>query len=977
MVNAIEKVKGPCVILAGAGTGKTHTIVEKIKYLISNKIYDPKRIVCITFSNEAANSLLLRVQKAVGLDKEPIVRTFHAFSADLLKNYGEKIGIKQDFKILTPDEAKVVLHRNFKITPYNCHKYIASIGTAKDLGLSVDDLKQHSDNLLKQFEGIDLEKRLENLNFELQTLHLRNNFKEKSALLAEIKKVSSAVELKKFVNAWNAYEKIKFLRNYQDYSDLNKNALSLLQKYPEIANNFDYIVVDEFQDTNKVQLDFLIALALHGNITIVGDLNQSIYRFRGAYKENFHLFKNHFNVKDSEIFALDKSFRSSNKILRNAHKLISNNYTNKEECFIVENAHGREGDKIEIYELKNAREEARKVTELINKELAAGTDYNDICVMFRTHQQGRVIKKLLEMNNIPYSSVSKNSLLKHGSVRVAVDYLTILNKLIRKEKGEEQAWWDLIYTLKFSESDLIKIGKFIKENKESEDLSEKLLKSLFDLSLSEQGKMSFKVLADRINLMLAFVEKEKEISKLIPEIYRMAGLINENRTREDKEISLNLNKFLELAQSHANLYAPDLSSFLHYLDILQNLDIEIEASELERYGVQLMTSHSTKGLEYKTVIITNMAQKRFPIEKYTSNSLIPVELYPELKDIAKLSEDEKEYYVKDYEKQNQILDERRLCYVSFTRAKEKLILTYAQEYANKKAYPSQFLQEIDYKKNSDAAFSIDLEEKYAVSELQIKKASEVVLGEEVKKTIEKRAFSPSALLTFAECQKEFEYKYVYNMPDRKTLSWDALRLGSFVHIVLERGVKNNFRNLEDFLNLAKELHLEEDWQSVNFSEAEHMLKIFYERNKSKYNEKSKTEQELRANISGLHFIGFADRIDFSDKGLEIIDYKTGRSQITPRHREWQLGYYALAASSLGKVHKITLDMLKQEKPIEFEIDDKGNAVSVNSDLWFNINKVEEELVDTAKQIVNAYKAGFKPCPIEKNCEFCGEYVYEL
>ena len=976
-MNPIEKKEGPCIILAGAGTGKTHAIVEKVNYLIKNEVYDPKRIVCITFSNEAANSLLLRVQKAVGLDKDPIVKTFHAFSADLLRNYGEKIGLKQDFKILNPEEAKVVLHRNFKITPYNCHRYTASIGTAKDLGLSLEDLKKYLEQY-KEFENIDLEKKLENLNFELQTLHLKNNFKGKSALLGEIKKVNSVLELKKFVNAWSGYEKIKSMRNYQDYSDLNTKALELLKKYPEVTKNFDYVIVDEFQDTNKIQLDFLIALALHGNITIVGDLNQSIYRFRGAYKENFSLFKEHFNVKQSDIFALDKSFRSSNKILRNAHRLILNNYTNKEDCFLVENAQDREGDKLEVYELKNAREEARKVVELINRELARGIDYNDICIMFRTHQQGRIIKKFLEMSNIPYSSASKNSLLKNRSIRIAIDYLTILNKIVKKDKGGEQAWWDLIYSLKFLEDDLIKIGKFLKDNKETENLSAKVLNSLStlsDLTLSEQGKMSAKILSERIKLMLGFSDNEKEVSKLIPEIYRIASLINENKTREEKEITLNLNKFLELAQSHAALYAPDLSSFLHYLEILQNLDIEIEASELEMYGVKLMTSHSTKGLEYKTVIITNMAQKRFPIEKFSSNPLIPVELYPEFKDLAGVSEYEKESFIKDYEKHNQILEERRLCYVSFTRTKEKLILTFAQDYANKKTYPSQFLSEINYKSNEDAAYTLDLEEKYVVSDVQINKVDDSALKQ--ASAIGHRAFSPSALLTFAECQKEFEYKYVYNMPDRKTISWDALRLGSFVHVILERGVKNNFKTLKEFLDLAKELHLEEDWQSVNFLDAEHLIKVFYERNKEKYRENSLTEQQLKTEISGLNFIGFADRIDFSDKGLEIIDYKTGKTQVSPRHREWQLGYYAIAARPLGKVHKITLDMLKQEKPIEFEIDEKGNAVSVNSDLWFNIHDVEQELVKTAKQIVDAYKSSFKPCPIEKNCEFCGEYVYGL
>ena len=127
-------------------------------------------------------------------------------------------------------------------------------------------------------------------------------------------------------------------------------------------------------------------------------------------------------------------------------------------------------------------------------------------------------------------------------------------------------------------------------------------------------------------------------------------------------------------------------------------------------------------------------------------------------------------------------------------------------------------------------------------------------------------------------------------------------------------------------------------------------------------------------------MGFADRIDFSNNGAEIIDYKTGKTSISPRDRNWQLGFYILAAQEkFGKVHKVILDMLKQDKPLEFQLDEKGNAICISSKFIdsFNINEVKEELIATAKAIQEAYKSGFKPCSIEKNCEFCNEYVYGL
>ena len=203
-----------------------------------------------------------------------------------------------------------------------------------------------------------------------------------------------------------------------------------------------------------------------------------------------------------------------------------------------------------------------------------------------------------------------------------------------------------------------------------------------------------------------------------------------------------------------------------------------------------------------------------------------------------------------------------------------------------------------------------------------------------------------------------------------------MKFGSFIHHVLDNGVKRNLRFLNKFLELTHELHLKEEWQTVNFEEAERLIKVFFERNKSKYDSTSRTEIKLEAEFDGLKFAGFADRIDISSEGVEVVDYKTGASVIAPKDRNWQLGFYALAADKFGRVKKITLDMLKHDKPLEFALDDSGNASAINSrGMEFNIHDVKKELISTAKQILTACENGFKPCPIEKNCDFCAEYFY--
>lgn len=1003
---AITKTKGPCVILAGAGTGKTHTIVEKVKYLVNEKIYPAGEIVCITFSNEAANNLSLRISNllADSAEEKPVIRTFHAFSADLLRTYGEAIGINKDFKILDPDQAKVILHRSLRVNVANCHKYISTIGIAKDLGIDISQYQDYLEKRELEYLGVDLAKRLDNLGFELQTLHLRYDSKKRKILMEEIKKIKDLIELRKFTNAWNAYEKIKIKNNHLDYSDLNKNALSLVKKNADISKSFSYLIIDEFQDTNKLQLEFAVALARHNNITVVGDLNQSIYRFRGAYKNNLEIFKKAFNVKQSDIFTLDKSYRSSNKVLKIAHQLISLNYKNKEDCFFVQNFEDREGCEVKTYELVNSKEEARKVVEIIKEEIASGRALSDICIMFRAHQQGRIFKKLLEQEGISFVSVAKASLLKQKSVKTAHDFLVIIDKIKRKQTGGEEAWWDLIYQLDFKRSDLIEIGREIKKFSKrksdvdevaagEENISSFLLNRLDKLSLSDKGKMVSRILIDKIKEMLTL--ETTKISEVLKEVYKIAGLLNEQKTRKEKEVILNLNRFYEVAKVHEDLYDSDIDNFLHYLGVLENLGIEMEASTLEEEGVRLMTSHSTKGLEFGVVIVTNLSQGRFPIDRYMSNSLVPTQLLPEVQEeISHLSDKEKEEFIGEYEKRQQLLEERRLAYVSFTRAKEKLYLTFAQEYGGKQCMPSQFLFDVNYKQNADISYEIDNEKKY-VDNMELEKIepriSSILHADDMESAIneldekktqkeEHQRFSPSALLLFQDCQKEFEYKYVYNMPEKKSISWEAMRLGSFVHLVLEKGVSERFKKVEEFISLSKEMAMEVDWESIDTNEAQTLIRVFFERNKGRYNEHSKTEEFLSLKLADLDFIGFADRIDFSDLGCEIIDYKTGKTNIAPKHRNWQLGFYALAAEKqYGKVRKVVLDMLKQERPLEFEIDYKGNAKCVSSQYidGFNIYSVRDELIAAAKQIKEAYVKGFKACTIEDNCDFCNEYVYKL
>ncbi len=941
-MNYLTKTSGPCVILAGAGTGKTHSIVEKLKYLIDKKIYAPEELVCLTFSNEAVNTIRQRIFPFLKSNQEPIVRTFHAFCADILRKHGEKIGVKQNFKIILPDDGKILLHKYFKTHPQLCTKYIDEISIAKDLGYSVERLEKNVKTSLASIE--ELSKELDDLKFKVNTAHLKKiNAEESDNLKSRKENVEEEVKQRKFIQSWKSYEKIKSIKNGLDYADLNHKALELLEKFPEVAEEYKYLVIDEFQDTNKLQCDLIKFITPHRNITIVGDLNQSIYRFRGAYKDNFNYIKKELDIEDSDIFKLDKSYRSTNKILSIAHDLIKNNYKIQSECFEVKSAYNESGENVQVYELKNANEEVRKIIELIKEELSKQTPLEEICVIFRTHQQANALKKELDYQNIPFINLNKESLLKSPIIKQIRAYLTLINKYQNSTNGGDSAWWELMHSSSLNKTDEIQFTKALRELQKEESITKKIIINGIK-DISEQAKAKLNAI---IKIILESSE-EKDTVSIMKKLYQLLGFQVES-FKENQQKLLALEKFSTLAKDFSESDSTELSLFVHHLETLDALNVSIESPTISKKGIRIMTNHATKGLEYTAVIMCSLVQKKFPLE-HRSSSIISME---------ESNDDE-----------SQLAEERRLCYVGITRAKKRLYLVYAKEYAKREFEPSQFLKEINYQENKNISFIKDESELYQKKEekLEIKSADRL---EQIN-----ISFSASSLQKFDECQKRYEYKYIYNMPDPTPQSWEAIALGNFVHRVLEEGVSKGFKTIKEFEDCAKTIQMEE-FKDSNLEEAIPMIRVFVERNKSKYNENSLVEQRLSINLDDLHFNGYADRIDISDTGdVTIVDYKTGKSEVKPKYRNWQLGLYALASRVFGNPKTLILEMLQKDHPIEFSLDSSGIAKEIHSlRTQFSLHEIRQELVGTAKAIIQAKQTGFKPCQIEKNCEFCQEWIY--
>ncbi len=963
-MNYLTKTSGPCVILAGAGTGKTYSIVEKIKYLIEKKVYRPEEIVCLTFSNEAVNTIRQRIFPFLKSNQEPTIRTFHAFCADILRKHGEKINVKENFKIILPDDGKILLHKYFKTHPQLCTKYIEEISIAKDLGYSVEKLEKNIHTSLKDID--ELSKELEELKFIVNTSHLKKIKIEESEILKSKKEqVEEELKQRKFIHAWKSYEKIKTIKNGLDYSDLNHKALELLIKNPEVTEEYKYLVVDEFQDTNKLQCDLIKLIAPHRNLTIVGDLNQSIYRFRGAYKDNFNQIRKELDIEDSDIFKLDKSYRSTNKILSIAHELIKNNYKIPSECFEVKSAYNESGENILVYELKNANEEVRKIIELVKSEIEKQTPLEEICVIFRTHQQANALKKELDYQNIPFINLNKESLLKSQIIKQIRAYLNLINKYQNSGKGGDSSWWELMHSASLSKGDEIQFAKTLRDLQKNECITKEIiLNGIKGISQEATTKLS------AINKIVIAVSEEQETAEIVKKLYQLLGVHSAN-TKEDQEKILVLEKFKNLVKEFSENESKELGLFIHHLETLDALNVSIESPIITKKGIRIMTNHATKGLEYTAVIMCSLTQKKFPLE-HKNTSIIS---------ISESNDDE-----------SQLAEERRLFYVGCTRAKKRLYMTYAKEYGKREFEPSQFLKEINYQENqkidADAQFLDDRRSNLERNDRHknidfIKDESELYEKQEIIEiktadTIEpqKLSFSASSLQKFDECQKKYEYKYVYHMPEPTPQSWEAIALGNFVHKVLEEGVSKGIKSIKEFEDCAKTLQMEE-FKESNFDEAMQMIKVFVERNKGRYNQNSLVEQKISITLEDLYFTGYADRIDISDNGeVTIVDYKTGKSEVKPKYRNWQLGLYALASREFGTPKTLILEMLQKDHPLEFNIDSKGVAKEIHSTrTQFSLIQVRQELIDTAKAIIQARQTGFKPCQVEKNCDFCEEWVY--
>lgn len=600
---AVFCTEGPLLILAGAGSGKTTVLVNRIAYILQSELCKPWQILAITFTNKAAGELKERICNAVPEGGSDIwAATFHSTCARILRRYGDRIGFTSHFTVYGTDDQKKLVKDILKQLNYDekmlpVKRVLNEISKAKDEMLTPQEMLKRA--------GYD-------------------NLKQSVAKVYEI------------------YQSRLKTADAMDFDDMLCKTVELFQKCPDILefyqNQFKYIMVDEYQDTNKVQYKFVSMLAAkYGNICVVGDDDQSIYKFRGATIENILSFENTF--KGAKMIRLEQNYRSTQNILNAANGVISNNTMRKGKTLWTENA---VGDKIEVHTSDSERDEAQFIAKTILDGVADGRKFSDFAILYRMNAQSNSIEQALSRSGIPHRVIGGRRFYDREEIRDMVAYLQVINnphddvrlgRIINVPKRGIGAT-----TLEKASEIAAGLGESIYSVIKDADVYPQLsraatkLKSFVALidGLMEAEQSGDYSLAELYNLILEHTDYEKYLKteKDNPDV----------RIENIEELSSNIIKFEEDYAEEASL-----SNFLEEI----SLQTDIDNYDAEADSSVMMTLHSAKGLEFPVVFIAGMEESVFPSIATMMNP-------------------------------DELNEERRLAYVGITRAKEKLYITKAK-----------------------------------------------------------------------------------------------------------------------------------------------------------------------------------------------------------------------------------------------------------------------------------------------------------
>lgn len=1000
---AVEHDKGPLLIIAGAGTGKTAVLTQRIINIINTGRARPSEILALTFTEKATSEMQERVDTQMPLGYEEVfIATFHSFCDHILKQDGIHIGIDPGYKLMTGAESYILFKKNLFKFPL---EELRPLGNPTKF---INEMLSHFSRL--QDEDVSPEEYL------------------KYVERLEEKEDISAKELKELADTYLMWTELKIKESRLDFGDLIILTLKLFREKPHVLKKyqemFKYVLVDEYQDTNYTQNVLVNTLMLgkdikgaskkarsSANITVVGDDDQAIYKFRGAAISNILQFKEVYPTTKKVV--LTQNYRSNQQILDAAYSLISYNNPNRLE--IAEGINKRlvalsdgEPNSVQLMISKNLGDEADNVAKEILKLVGKDNDltsesnlyddkgqssflspggkelkFSDIALLVRANAHAEEFIQSFRLLGVPYKFSGQRGLYNRPEVAVLISFLRLL-----KDYKDGTSMFNLLRLDLWNLDDRDIINLFMEAKRRRISVFE-LIEELWGVEvgrdiegeplnlreklLSQEGIEGITKFLEIFRESYQWLVAGRNTGQILYLFFKESGLL-ESYTKEDTSENQfkvqNISKFFDLIKKFERDNKG--STVYDYLDYLEySIDVgETPSVDQDVFvdfdAVNIYTVHGSKGLEFPVVFMVNLAKGRFPSVDRSDRLPISLDLIKE-----KLPDEENN--------PGNLQEERRLFYVGATRAKDLLYLSVAQYYGEgkRKTSSSIFLDELLNRKVGDevAKFSesksnnvLDWGNKYSAT------PADTIDYTLFKKHLGKR-LSYSEISEYEKCPKKYMYKYVYNIP---TFQSSAASFGSTIHLVLKdfyKLHKSSTEGLEGIVALPtlEDLYYlyDKHWNPYGYDSKEHeknrkekgmkLLKRFYEEIYTKNEKILDLERKFNFAIEDIVINGMIDRIDVldsKDESVELIDYKTGNTRDQKDvDNDLQLAIYAVFAKESLKFKKVTASLLFIEHGIKLETEIPDEKLKI----------VKEKILSIAKLI---QKSHFTATPNYMTCKFC-------
>ncbi len=946
------------LILAGPGSGKTRVITEKILHLLDQGV-PPSQILALTFSEKSAAEMSDRIeQQRPHLDLD--IHTFHSFCLDVLRENVLASGLSVSGGIISKTNQLVWGLRNIDAFGFEHIKVgnnAAEIVNAVIEGISAFRDELITPEILREY----LDRK--------QVAQIDDDEREYLLLLTDLLKV------------YRAYEQYKRDENLIDFDDMIDGAVKLFRTNPTIRSayrsRFRYILVDEFQDTNFAQLELIKEIA-SDNLCVVGDDDQTIYRFRGAYLTNIQDFKK-WAAEHAETL-LDQNYRNSKTILALATQLMAKAPNRQHKELFTEKT---EGDSVVVAACGNEDGEAEYVASEIGRLLGTNffshqdgkerpLEHRDVAILCRSRADGQKFQTALRRHTIPCEYKGDVDFLRLPVIRDMIAYLRIIDNPLT-------AGISLNRILKVCTVPEIVVQKInATAAKKADDGSDGVYEALQDAAVIVPDHAQ--QITEIVRMLHHFIEEKERhtLPELVYEVMMQASGLYRSALRDDAvQVRLYLAKFYEITKEYDMITRhATIGDFLEYLQFFSAFTVDIEERE-ESNSVHILTVHKSKGKEFPVVFVVDLAQNRFPLKYRSKQFIVPEDLAKGLK----TGDDEKALFIQE---------ERRLLYVAMTRAEERLYLIYSKWYGTnkKESKPSPFLDEILFRDNplitvieppargadlpvldttpiEGLRTSLQEQTIRAISDMRLSTALQnLVTLERVREFAEQgtpefdrdaflahadtsteidtiitpphqsivsatQSFSASALKTYQDCPLSYKFSYLYRIPTPPAVQ---LEFGSILHSVIENLTQNPDTSRlprEQALALLDEFWSSQVYESVTQeSEAREtastLIDTYLAWEESNPNTTIGVEKEFFFTFADHTIHGYIDRIEQTPKGsYVVIDFKSGKkpAELTKKavNENIQLNIYCLAVQELygALPEKAEFFYLKDDKRVPY------------------------------------------------------------